>query len=55
MTELNIPDCASVEAAMERIEGGIHRTPVMTSRQLDEIAGATVFFKCEHLQKVGAF
>ena len=43
MTELNIPDCASVEAAMERIEGSIHRTPVMTSRQLDEIAGATVF------------
>ena len=33
----------------------MHRTPVLTSRQLDAIAGARLFFKCENFQKVGAF
>lgn len=39
----------------ERISPYIHRTPVMTSSALDEIAGASVFFKCENFQRMGAF
>jgi threonine dehydratase len=42
------------EAAM-RIEGIAHRTPVLTSRHLDELTGARVFLKAENLQRVGAF
>ena len=44
-----------VEAAAERIEGVAHRTPVLTSRQLDEATGAQVFLKAENLQRIGAF
>ncbi|MCK7541004.1 MAG: pyridoxal-phosphate dependent enzyme [Marinilabiliales bacterium] len=33
----------------------VHRTPVLTSRQVDAISGAHLFFKCENFQKVGAF
>src|SRR5690606_12251518 len=44
-----------VQAAAARLEGVAHRTPVMTSRTLDERAGAQVFLKCENLQRVGAF
>ena len=44
-----------IQAARERINGKVHRTPVMTSATLDAIAGAQLFFKCENLQKIGAF
>ena len=44
-----------VEAAARRIEGVAHRTPVLTSRQLDEATGARVFLKAENLQRIGAF
>jgi threo-3-hydroxy-L-aspartate ammonia-lyase len=44
-----------VQAAARRIEGVAHRTPVLTSRALDEAVGATVFLKAENLQRVGAF
>ena len=44
-----------VAAAHERIKREARRTPVMTSRQVDEITGARVFFKCENLQRMGAF
>ena len=44
-----------IAAAHERIQREARRTPVMTSRQVDELAGATVFFKCENLQRMGAF
>ncbi len=44
-----------VVSAAERIAGGVHRTPVVTSRLLDEIAGRRLFFKCENLQRGGAF
>lgn len=46
---------ADVQAAHARIKDHIHRTPVMTSRTLNEKAGAQLYFKCENLQKVGAF
>lgn len=45
----------TIEQAHERIKPYIHRTPVMTSEAINEITGCTVFFKCENLQKVGAF
>ncbi|HUA24613.1 MAG TPA: threo-3-hydroxy-L-aspartate ammonia-lyase [Steroidobacteraceae bacterium] len=46
---------ADVEAAAARIEGIAHRTPVMTSRTADARADAKLFFKCENLQRGGAF
>lgn len=41
--------------ARQRIEPHIHRTPVLTSRLLNERAGCTLFFKCENFQRMGAF
>lgn len=46
---------ADIEAAAARIAPHIHRTPIMTSQQIDELAGAKLFFKCENFQKAGAF
>lgn len=48
-------DLAAIRAAHARIRPHVHRTPVLTSRSLDAAAEATLFFKCENLQKVGAF
>lgn len=45
----------NVLEARDRIAGMIHTTPVLQSSLLDELAGAELFFKCEHLQKAGAF
>ncbi len=55
MTTLNLPTFADVSAAAQRLKGHAHRTPVMTSRTIDEELGAQVFFKCENLQRIGAF
>ncbi len=44
-----------VVAAHERIKPYIHRTPVLTSSYLDDLTGASLFFKCENFQKAGAF
>src|SRR3954463_1137444 len=44
-----------VAAASERIEGRVHRTPVVRSRALDERAGRELFLKCENLQRAGSF
>jgi threonine dehydratase len=46
---------ADIRTAHARIAPHIHRTPVLTSASLDEIAGAQLFFKCENLQKTGSF
>lgn len=46
---------ALIRAAHARIADYVHRTPVMTSATLDELAQAKVFFKCENFQKTGAF
>ena len=48
-------DLAAVREAAARIAGTVHRTPVMTSETLDRLAGRHIFFKCENLQKTGAF
>jgi threonine dehydratase len=44
-----------VAAAAARLEGVAHRTPVATSRLFNELTGAEAFFKCENLQRMGAF
>ena len=44
-----------IRAAAGRIKGVGHRTPILTSQTLDEMAGRKLFFKCENFQKVGAF
>ena len=46
---------ADVRDAARRISPYAHRTPTMTCATLDEMAGRSLFFKCENLQKVGAF
>jgi len=49
------PDLQAIRAAAERIRPYAHRTPVLTCSSLDSMAEAELFFKCENLQKVGAF
>ncbi|MDD5542368.1 MAG: pyridoxal-phosphate dependent enzyme [Acidobacteriia bacterium] len=49
------PDLETIREAYARIRPHIHRTPVMTCRALDAMAGAQLFFKCENFQKGGAF
>jgi threo-3-hydroxy-L-aspartate ammonia-lyase len=44
-----------IREAAERIRGRVHRTPVVTSRSFNEATGKEVFFKCENLQRAGAF
>ncbi|WP_395543593.1 beta-hydroxyaspartate dehydratase BhcB [Neotabrizicola sp. sgz301269] len=55
ITPTDIPCFDDVLAARDRIAEHVHRTPVLTSRMLDGLSGATLFFKCENLQKAGAF
>ncbi len=55
MQNLTLPTYADVVAAAGRIAGHAHRTPVITSRTVDAEFGAQVFFKCENLQRMGAF
>lgn len=50
-----LPTFDDVIAAAERLRGRAHKTPVMTSRTVDKEFGAKVFFKCENLQRMGAF
>jgi len=54
-TRILLPTYADVESAAQQIHGVAHRTPVVTSRTVDARTGARVFFKCEHLQRAGAF
>ncbi len=51
----DLPDLADIRAAHSRIAGLVHRTPVMTCASIDAEVGAVLHFKCEHLQKIGAF
>lgn len=50
-----LPTYEDVQAAADVLERIAHRTPVLRSRRLDELAGCEVFLKAEHLQRVGAF
>ena len=55
MTTDALPVFADVQAAAQRLQGWAHRTPVLRSRTADALLGAEVFFKCENLQRAGAF
>ena len=52
---MNIPNYSDVERAHEIVQKYAHRTPVLSSVSINQIVGAELFFKCENLQKVGAF
>lgn len=51
----NAPTQQDISAAHERIKPYITRTSLLTNEQMDEQAGCQLFFKCENLQKIGAF
>src|SRR5215470_9990596 len=56
MVEVDHPvSIVEIRAAHERIRPHIHHTPVLTSEGLNEANGASLFFKCENFQKIGAF
>jgi threonine dehydratase len=52
---MNLPTYDDVVAAADRLENQAHKTPVFTSRMVNEELGAEVFFKCENFQRMGAF
>ena len=49
------PSLADIRIAHARIAPHIHRTPILTSREVDDAVGAHLLFKCENLQRTGAF
>lgn len=55
MTEMTLPDYNDVAAAAERIAEYANKTPVMTSRTVNDEFAADIFFKCENFQRMGAF
>lgn len=55
MPVLPAPTFDDVVDAASRLDGAAHRTPVLTSRTADARTGATLFFKCENFQRMGAF
>ena len=50
-----LPEYSDIKSAYGRIKKYIHRTPVLSSKSINVICGAEIFFKCENFQKVGAF
>ena len=50
-----LPAFNELSDAVKRLESIVHRTPVLTSRSLNDLSGTSLFFKCENFQKVGAF
>ena len=52
---MQIPDIAAIQSAWRLIQPHVHYTPLMHSRLLDAATGARIGFKCENLQRVGAF
>jgi len=55
MSEGHAADLPAIRAAADRIAPHVHHTPVLTSSSIDAVADHSLFFKCENLQKVGAF
>ena len=51
----DLPTYPDVVASAARLQGHIHQTPVLTSRTADTQIGASLFFKCENYQRMGAF
>ena len=52
---MTLPTFADIESAARQIAGTAHRTPVATSHSINAQTGAAIFFKCENLQRAGAF
>jgi threonine dehydratase len=52
---LTPPEFADVQQAANRIQGHIHRTPVLSSTLINDRVGGSLFFKCDNFQKTGAF
>jgi len=52
---IRIPEYKDIADAHARISPFVHHTPVLSSKSINEITGASLYFKCENLQKVGAF
>lgn len=52
---MHFPEVEAIHEASKRILPFIHRTPVLTSKSIDEILKSQLYFKCENFQKVGAF
>src|ERR1700675_4443222 len=52
---MNLPTFDDVESAAHQIAGAAHFTPVSTSRSVNARTGANIFFKCENMQRAGAF
>jgi len=55
MSSATLPQFADVERALGRIAGQVRHTPVLSDADIDALTGASVFFKCENLQTIGAF
>lgn len=52
---MDLPGLSDIQSAHARLKPFIHRTPVLTSNQLNRMFGCELYFKCENFQKVGAF
>jgi len=52
---MDLPDLSDIQSAHKRIKPFIHKTPVLTSSQLNRMFDCELYFKCENFQKVGAF
>ncbi len=55
MQKSSIPSHTDIQTAHKKIVDAIHKTPVMTCSAINDITGASIFFKCENFQKAGAF
>lgn len=53
--KMTIPTISDIHQAYSRIKNMVHYTPILSSRAVNQIAGAQIRFKCENFQKVGAF
>lgn len=52
---INIPTLSQIQAAHKAIKPYVHQTPVLTNTSINKITGASIYFKCENFQKIGAF
>lgn len=52
---MNFPTIEDIQAAAVRIAPHVHNTPILTCTALDDMAGASIYFKCDNFQKAGAF
>ena len=52
---MELPSLQDLQQAYDRVKPLVHRTPVLTCKAIDDIAGCEIYFKCENFQKVGAF